>query len=59
MQETMKLILSAKARVKIMSEKDLPSHSKFIMWMLGVLVLALSCRLVGLDVDTVIRLCGE
>lgn len=55
----MKLILSAKARVKIMSEKDLPSHSKFIMWMLGVLVLALSCRLVGLEVDTVIRLCGE
>lgn len=55
----MKLILSAKALVKIMSEKDLPSHSKFIMWMLGVLVLALSCGLVGLDVDTVIRLCGE
>lgn len=55
----MKIILTAKAIVKLMLEKDLPLHSKFIMWMLGVLVLALSCRLVGLDVDTVIRLSGE
>lgn len=52
----MKFILPVKAMVKLMLEKDLPLHSKFIMWAFGILLLALACRLIGFDVDTVVQL---
>lgn len=54
----MRIILTAKSIVRVMTEKYLPLHSKFILWAIGVFILAAACKLVGVEVPALIGLCG-